>query len=257
MKRLLATVVSVKPLTGEMGYLIVKLPENAEKAQAGQFAHISVPGDRRNLLRRPISIYSAHDGLLELAIAGKGEGTQRILAAKEGDVIDILYPLGNGFEKKEHKRIVFVGGGIGVAPLRYTMEEYADENCTAIFGYRNAELLYGIEECEKTGAKVVVCTDDGSYGLKGLVTLPLEEMLKAGAVDCIMACGPTPMLRAVQKLALQYEVEAQLSLEEHMGCGIGACLTCNCKVKAVDAEFGYKRVCADGPVLDAKEVIFG
>ena len=89
-----------------------------------------------------------------------------------------------------------------------------------------------------------------------MMTVP-EEMLKAGAVDCIMACGPTPMLRAVQKLALQYEVEAQLSLEEHMGCGIGACLTCNCKVKAVDAEFGYKRVCADGPVLDAKEVIFG
>ena len=81
MKRLLAEVVSVQPLTEGMGHLIVKLPDGAEQAQAGQFAHISVPGDRRNLLRRPISIYSAHDGLLELAIAGKGEGTQRILAA--------------------------------------------------------------------------------------------------------------------------------------------------------------------------------
>ena len=78
-----------------------------------------------------------------------------------------------------------------------------------------------------------------------------------GALDCIMACGPTPMLRAVQALALEFGVEAQLSLEEHMGCGIGACLTCNCKVKVKDGEFGYKRVCADGPVLDAKEVVFG
>lgn len=257
MKRLLAEVVSVQPLTGGMGHLIVKLPDGAEQAQAGQFAHISVPGDRRNLLRRPISIYSAHDGLLELAIAGKGEGTQRILAAQPGDTLDVLYPLGHGFDKKQHRRIAFVGGGIGVAPLRYAMEEYADENCTAIFGYRSKELIYAVHECRATGANVVVCTDDGSFGVHGLVTLPLREMLEEGALDCIMACGPTPMLRAVQALALEYGVEAQLSLEEHMGCGIGACLTCNCKVKVKDGEFGYKRVCADGPVLDAKEVVFG
>ena len=147
--------------------------------------------------------------------------------------------------------------GIGVAPLRYAMEEYADENCTAIFGYRSKELIYAVHECRATGANVVVCTDDGSFGVHGLVTLPLREMLEEGALDCIMACGPTPMLRAVQALALEYGVEAQLSLEEHMGCGIGACLTCNCKVKARDGAFGYKRVCADGPVLDAKEVVFG
>ena len=103
----------------------------------------------------------------------------------------------------------------------------------------------------------MVCRDEGWAGVHGLVTGPLEQLLQEKKVDCVMACGPTPMLRAVQKLALEYGVEAQLSLEEHMGCGIGACLTCNCKVKVKDGETGYKRVCADGPVLDAKEVVFG
>ena len=256
MVRLHATVRSVQPLNAEMGLLTLNLPKNAPCAQAGQFAHLSVPGDRAHLLRRPISIYSVHDGVLELGVAAKGEGTRRLLAAQPGDELDLLYPLGHGFEKKDHTRIAFVGGGIGVAPLRYAMEAYAGPGCTAIFGYRTASLIYAVEECEKTGARVVVCTDDGSAGVHGLVTGPLEEMLKQGEVDAIMACGPTPMLRAVQTLALRYGVEGQLSLEEHMGCGIGACLTCNCKVKVRDGEFGYKRVCADGPVLDAKEVVF-
>lgn len=256
MKRLITEVVGIEALNPEMGLLSLKLPANAQIAQAGQFAHVSVPGDRSRLLRRPISIYWVGDGILQLAIAKKGEGTQRILQAQVGESIDVLYPLGKGFEKKQHKRIVFVGGGIGVAPMRYAMEQYADARCTAIFGYRTKELIYGADECEKTGAKVIVCTDDGSCGVHGLVTGPLEDLLKTGQVDAIMACGPTPMLRAVQALALAYDVEAQLSLEEHMGCGIGACLTCNCKVKAIDAEFGYKRVCIDGPVLDAKEVLF-
>ena len=171
--------------------------------------------------------------------------------------MDLLYPLGNGFDKKTHEHIAFVGGGIGVAPLRYTMENYVGTGCYGIFGYRNAELLYAVEECRKTGAEVIVCTDDGSAGVHGLVTGPLEQLLHEKRVDCVMDCGPTTMLRAVQKLALEYGVEAQLSLEEHMGCGIGACLTCNCKVKVKNGETGYKRVCADGPVLDAKEVVFG
>lgn len=150
-----------------------------------------------------------------------------------------------------------MGGGIGVAPLRFAMEAFADARCRAVFGFRSRDLLYAVEACERTGVPVTVCTDDGSAGVHGLVTGPLEEMLRRGEVDGVMACGPTPMLRAVQALALQYGVPAQLSLEEHMGCGIGACLTCNCKVKAKDGEFGYKRVCADGPVFPAEEVVFG
>lgn len=257
MKRLTAKVLSCEALNAEMGLLQLALPAEAEEAIPGQFAHIAVPGDRSHLLRRPISLYSVHDGVLELGIAAKGEGTRRILAAKPGEEIDLLYPLGRGFAKGAMTRIAFVGGGIGVAPLRYAMEKFADANCRAIFGFRNKDLLYAVQECEKTGAPVTVCTDDGSFGVHGLVTGPLEEMLRRGEVDGVMACGPTPMLRAVQALALQYGVEAQLSLEEHMGCGIGACLTCNCKVKAKDGEFGYKRVCADGPVFPAKEVVFG
>lgn len=257
MKRLIAQVLSVQPLNAEMGLMQLRLPEDAEKAQPGQFAHLSVPGDRAHLLRRPISIYSVQGDVLHLGIARKGEGTHKLLEAKPGDEVDLLYPLGNGFDKKTHEHIAFVGGGIGVAPLRYTMENYAGTGCYGIFGYRNAELLYAVEECRKTGAEVIVCTDDGSAGVHGLVTGPLEQLLQEKKVDCVMACGPIPMLRAVQKLALEYGVEAQLSLEEHMGCGIGACLTCNCKVKVKDGETGYKRVCADGPVLDAKEVVFG
>ena len=257
MKRLTAKVLSCAPLNAEMGLLALALPAGAEAAVPGQFAHIAVPGDRAHLLRRPISLYSVHDGILELGIAAKGEGTRRILAAKPGEEIDLLYPLGRGFEKGGLERIAFVGGGIGVAPQRFAKEAFADARCRAVFGFRSWDLLYAVEACERTGAPVTVCTDDGSAGVHGLVTGPLEEMLRRGEVDGVMACGPTPMLRAVQALALQYGVPAQLSLEEHMGCGIGACLTCNCKVKAKDGEFGYKRVCADGPVFPAEEVVFG
>ena len=257
MKKLTAKVLSCAELNAEMGLLALALPDEAEQARPGQFAHIAVPGDRAHLLRRPISLYSVHDGILELGIAAKGEGTRRILQAKPGEEIDLLYPLGRGFDKGAMRRIAFVGGGIGIAPLRFAMERFADAQCRAVFGFRSRDLLYAVEECEKTGASVTVCTDDGSAGFHGLVTDPLEEMLRRGEVDGVMACGPTPMLRAVQALALRCGVPAQLSLEEHMGCGLGACLTCNCKVKAKDGEFGYKRVCADGPVFPAEEVVFG
>ncbi len=256
MKRLTAEVLHVQPMGAEMACLALRLPEGAEMAQPGQFVHIAVPEDRAHLLRRPISIYSVQGDVLMLGIARKGEGTKRILQVKPGESLDLIYPLGKGFVKGASRRVAFVGGGIGVAPLRYAMEKYADADCKAVFGYRSKDLIYAVSACEKTGAEVVVCTDDGSAGVHGLVTGPLEDWLRGSQVDLIMACGPTPMLRAVQALALRYQVEAQLSLEEHMGCGVGACLTCNCKVKRKDGEFGYKRVCADGPVLDAKEVVF-
>ena len=153
MKRLTAKVLSCAELNAEMGLVALALPDEAEQARPGQFAHIAVPGDRAHLLRRPISLYSVHDGILELGIAAKGEGTQRILAAKPGEEIDLLYPLGRGFEKGGLERI-------GVAPLRFAMEAFADARCRAVFGFRSRDLLYAVEACERTGAPVTVCTED-------------------------------------------------------------------------------------------------
>ena len=158
MKRLTAKVLSCAPLNAEMGLLTLALPAGAEAAVPGQFAHLAVPGDRAHLLRRPISLYSVHDGILELGIAAKGEGTRRILAAKPGEEIDLLYPLGRGFEKGGLERIAFVGGGIGVAPLRFAMEAFADARCRAVFGFRSRDLLYAVEACERTGAPCLLYT---------------------------------------------------------------------------------------------------
>ena len=237
MKRLTAKVLSCAELNAEMGLLALALPAGAEAAVPGQFAHIAVPGDRAHLLRRPISLYSVHDGILELGIAAKGEGTRRILAAKPGEEIDLLYPLGRGFERAAWSASPLWAGASASRPCALRWRPLRTPAAARSSGSAAGTCSTPVEACERTGAPVTVCTDDGSAGVHGLVTGPLEEMLRRGEVDGVMACGPTPMLRAVQALALQYGVPAQLSLEEHMGCGIGACLTCNCKVKAKDGEF--------------------
>ena len=176
-----------------------------------------------------------------------------ICSLKEGDSIRCLGPLGTGFDGKDAKTIYFVGGGVGVAPVCGAMDGFATETSRAFFGFRTKHHVYGMTQAP---CAVTAVSDDGSIGERALVTKPLEAAIEEKRPDLIMACGPTPMLRAVQKIANDLSIPCQLSLEERMGCGIGACLGCNVKVNLPDGGWTYKRVCKDGPVFDSKEVEF-
>ena len=252
MKDIDAKVLSSDVLAEGLIRIILHAPEIAREAKAGQFIHMLVP-DCGHVLRRPISLMAmdAAAGTLTLAIQPKGRGTQLICNLKPGDSVKCLGPLGTGFDGKGAKTIYFVGGGVGVAPICGAMDAYATETSQAFFGFRGAQYAYGMTQAP---CKVSAVSDDGTLGEKALVTKSLLAAIEERRPDLIMACGPGPMLAAVQKIALEMDIPCQLSLEERMGCAIGACLGCNVKITAEDGSWSYKRVCKDGPVFDAKVV---
>jgi len=249
-----AKVLSCDMLAEGLIRLILSAPEIAADAKAGQFIHMLVP-DNAHVLRRPISLMAmdAKAGTLTLAIQPKGRGTQLICALKAGDTVRCLGPMGTGFDAGCAETVYFVGGGVGVAPICGAMDAFATETSHAFFGFRSAQHAYGMTQAP---CAVSAVSDDGSLGEKALVTKPLLAAIEKRRPDLIMACGPTPMLAAVQKIALEMDIPCQLSLEERMGCAIGACLGCNVKIVSPDGSWTYKRVCKDGPVFDAKEVAF-
>lgn len=226
----------------------VENDELCRLAQCGQFANIKVPG---KTLRRPISICDATDTTLRFVFQVKGEGTEIMSQMKAGDTVEILAPLGHGFTVERGKRYCFVGGGIGVPPLLYSAKQ--TDNPLVITGFRNKDLVILQDDFKAAGAEVVLTTDDGSAGVHGFVTDVLKERLDE--IDVVCACGPTPMLRAVASVC-RGKVECQVSLEERMGCGIGACLVCACKTKPKDGEEFMSQVCRHGPVYNAEEVFF-
>lgn len=223
-------------------------------AECGQFAHI-LCGDKT--LRRPISIcdFDNEKGTLRIVFEVRGEGTEWMSERKCGDILDVIAPIGHGFTIGDTDRhAVFVGGGIGTPPLLAGCKRYG-ENATAILGFRNSGAVILKDDFERAAGKVMVTTDDGSFGRHGLVTEPLEEVLKREVCDIIYACGPRPMLKAIAQKAFEYGVECEVSLEERMGCGIGACLVCACRINRGGEEKNL-HVCKDGPVFNAKEVVW-
>ena len=217
-------------------------------AQCGQFVNIKVPG---RVLRRPISICDADENTLRLVFQVKGEGTRIMSEMKVGEDVEILAPLGHGFNIEKGRRYCFVGGGIGVPPLLFAAKQ--TENPLVITGFRNKGLIILQDEFKETGGELYLTTDDGSASIHGFVTDVLKEHL--GEIDEVCACGPMPMLRAVAAVCRD-KVKCQVSLEERMGCGIGACLVCSCKTKVGD-KTEMTQVCRRGPVYDAEEVFFG
>ena len=226
----------------------------AAQAKAGQFVSL-YSGDGARLLPRPISICETdkEKGRLRLVYRVAGAGTEEFSRYQEGDTVDILGPLGNGFplEGMAGKKAFLIGGGIGIPPMLQLAKELDCEN-QAVLGYRDGELF--LKEEFESYASVYVATEDGSAGTKGNVIDAIRENgLKA---DVIFACGPTPMLRAIKAYALERGIPCYLSLEEKMACGIGACLACVCQSKEVDPHSNVhnKRICKDGPVFKAEEV---
>lgn len=229
--------------------LWVENPTLSSIAKPGQFAHILVPG---KTLRRPISICDADKSCLRLVYQVKGEGTEILSQIKEGESLDIIAPLGNGFEIKEDKKYCFIGGGIGVPPMLYASK--MKEKPVVITGFRNKDLVILQSDFRKDNCELYLTTDDGTAGEKAFVTDVLKR--KLNDIDEVCACGPSPMLKAIAEICNDANVPCQISLEERMGCGIGACLVCACAVRKNDGTEDYVHVCKDGPVFDSKEVIF-
>ncbi len=235
--------------------LLIECPEIARAAKPGQIVHILC--GEGTTLRRPISICETVGDCVRLCYEVRGKGTDWMATRRPGDKVSLLGPLGNGFTVREGKTLL-VGGGIGIYPLLSVGK--ASGEAKALFGFRNVGLVNAIDKFEENEIPVSLITDDGSSGRKGLVTELVREELEAGGVACVCVCGPKPMMAAVAGLCEESGVECQVSMEERMGCGVGACLACVCKTMFRDNEGvvgeKYKRVCVDGPVFDAKEIIW-
>ena len=227
----------------------------AEQAKPGQFLCI-YPRDRSTLLPRPISICEVREDRKALRIVYRvaGQGTGEFSKYQKGDTIDIMGTLGNGFPLEEAvgKKVFLMGGGIGVPPVLQLAKEISGEK-QIVAGYRDGNTFLK-DDLEKYG-KVYIATEDGSTGTKGNVMNAVEE--NGLEADLIYACGPMPMLRAVKAYAAEHHIKAYISLEEHMACGVGACLGCVVRTKEVDhhSHVNNARICTDGPVFEAEDVL--
>lgn len=226
----------------------------AEQAKPGQFIGV-YPKDKSTLLPRPISICEIDKEKKALRIVYRiaGAGTTEFSSYQAGDEVAVLGTLGNGFplEAGKGKKVFLIGGGIGVPPI-LEMAKQMDADKSILLGYRDGDLF--LKEDFDAYGKVYVATEDGSVGTKGNV---MDAIAANGLeADAIFACGPMPMLRAIKRYAEDAGIKAYISLEEHMACGVGACLGCVVKTKEVDhhSHVHNARICTDGPVFDAEEV---
>ena len=259
-KLLLAELIKKEQLKHDIFKFSVKAPNIVKDAKPGNFIEIRVSEQSEPFLRRPISIYNMdkEEGILEFIFQVKGKGTQ-ILAKKEvGELVDIIGPLGYGtFKYEEYENIAIIGGGIGVFPL-YELAKCAkklNKNVNIYLGFRSKDFVVLEEEFKNISNQFIITTDDGSYAEKGFAINYLEKDIKESKIDAIYACGPLPMLKAVQKLAIEKNIPCQISLEERMGCGLGVCLGCAVKTAQSSKDAPeYWHVCKAGPVFQAKDV---
>jgi len=247
----LCEVVDNEQLLADTFALTVICKELALEARAGQFVHIEC--GESCLLRRPVSICSVRGDALEFVFEVKGEGTRWLSAREPGHMLDILGPLGNGFYLPDGD-IIVIGGGIGSPPMLFASES-ATGNVTAVLGFRNENRIILKEEFASVCDEVYITTDDGSFGILGPATVPLVDLLERGGYEAVLACGPRAMLSAIAVLCKLYSIPCQVSLEERMGCGVGACLVCACAM-ANDGVGRMGRVCKDGPVFDVEEIVW-
>lgn len=247
----------------------VKVPSSFENPLPGQFVMMRIAGLNDPFLSRPISIYSFSRAqnycLLEVLYRVVGKGTQIMAGLIEGSQVEINGPLGNGFDTRALKKnIVLISGGIGIAPLSLLMEHLCrrmDCSSAAMImypGFQSLSDAVGLDKMNKLCNDIHVCTDDGTLGTRGFVTQIFQKNMKkfSPANTSIFACGPREMLKALAKLLNKNKFDCQVSLEERMACGTGACMGCAVAVKNKNDELTYKRVCADGPVFYLKDIIW-
>ena len=243
-----------KAITKGIFDMTVLCPEIAAVTQPGQFAQVAAEGF---FLRRPISICEVDKdkGTIRLVFEVRGHGTDKISQLAKGALVDIIAPLGKGFTVLEKgKKAICIGGGIGTPPMVEIAKQYG-ENATVISGFRSASAVILQDDFKANGNKAILCTDDGTAGMKGFVTEALSLELAKGKPDIIYACGPMIMLKNITKIAADNGIYCEVSLEQRMACGVGACLVCVCRTVKNGEEFN-SHVCKDGPVFDSKEVVF-
>ena len=241
---------AVRLTSGAYSFTIESNGMAADMGGPGRFVHIKC--GEGLLLRRPISVcdWSVEEDTLRLVFEVRGEGTLWLSRRKAGDSLDVLGPLGHGFDTAPEGRYLLVGGGIGVPPM-LGCARHGGKDSTAILGFRSGEHAMLLDDFSAACSNVLIATDDGSMGRHGFVdALVREELEKDRNYTAVLACGPKPMLRAVARAAEEAGLPCQVSMEERMGCGVGACLVCACKTKGGH----YRHACKDGPVFDAREV---
>ena len=259
-KHIISKIISNKELKKNRFRMAIEAPSITKAARPGQFLHIRCGDSKDPLLRRPISIHKIGKKSVDILYNVVGKGTAVLAGKKTGDTIDIIGPLGNGFKTPKNSKSVklLVAGGMGVAPLMCLAEELTKkggrEKKIVILGAKTRQHILCENEFKKLGFEVHVATEDGSMGKKCLATdlakdIVLSRKYKSSEV-CIYAAGPMPMVKVLCGLMEGCSRQSQVSLEEKMACGLGACLGC-----VVDTQAGYKRVCKDGPVFNLCEVI--
>ena len=236
-------------------YLKLSAPVISAAAEPGQFVHVRVPRLESSALRRPFSIYNAEAGCLELIYKTVGRGTAVLNEVKAGETLAVLGPLGHGFPVKCEGAALLVGGGFGVAPLYFLARRLEADVKKLFVGGRTKNDLLVLDRFEQLGVEIHTATNDGSSGVKGLVTDPLDDELiklrESGKKFELFACGPDPMLKAVALRATGTGAPGWISMDRHMVCGVGACYACIQKTVR-----GNSRCCVEGPVFAAKDLVW-
>jgi 2-polyprenylphenol hydroxylase and related flavodoxin oxidoreductases len=253
-----APVVESSCLGGKYWRIRLFAPEIASTALPGQFCMIRPEFSGESLLRRPFSIAAVRDGeLLEFAYTTIGRGTRLLSALKPGDHLLCMGPLGNSFPVVSGGRAFVVAGGIGVAPFPFfnrLLNQHGIFPAT-YYGARSADEFIYLEELNQLSERVVLATDDGTAGIHGFITQPLEQDLEAMKSEAVIyACGPTPMMGRVKAIAEKFGVPAYLSMEEIMGCGVGICIGCPIPVIGADGQNQYQLCCKEGPIFPSSVV---
>ncbi|AVP36857.1 dihydroorotate dehydrogenase electron transfer subunit [Staphylococcus felis] len=249
------TVISNEKIADRIYELKVTGPVVEQLKQPGQFVHIKAGQGSLHMLRRPISIceINTSEKSFTMLFRAEGAGTEKIAALSKGDEIDILAPLGNGFPvDKAQKKALLVGGGIGVPPLYELSKQLTKRGIEVVhvLGFRSKKDVFYQEQFEALG-QTYIATEDGSLGEKGFVTNVIDQL--PVDYDIYYTCGPKPMLKALTQLYTLKDVPGYISLEERMGCGVGACYACVCHVP--NSTTDYVKVCTDGPVFEKGAVV--
>ena len=235
-------------------YLLLQSDEPLEEIKAGQFVQVRVDDAQHTYLRRPISIHDVdyQNRTITLLVQRVGEGSNKIADTELNDTLNIIYPLGNGFTIPEDKnqKAILVGGGIGIAPLYYLGKMLKEKGIEPQFllGGRSMSDLIMLEDFEAVG-KVYITTNDGSLGEEGFVTQ--HSIWKEKKFDMIYTCGPKPMMMALTKMARENNIDCEVSLENLMACGLGACLCC-----VENTIEGHVCVCKEGPVININKLLW-
>jgi dihydroorotate dehydrogenase electron transfer subunit len=244
------TIIENKAVDQGSFILVAQCASRLENIQPGQFVNMQVPDTQHTFLRRPISIctFNKEKNTIKFYIRKVGNGTEKLSALKVGEKVNMVYPLGNGFDT-DSKSPLLIGGGCGIAPLVLLAQTFAQKGvrATILLGAKSGNLL-SLKEDFAGIADVYISTDDGSMGEKGLV-VNHSLLHQVNTFDKIYTCGPTVMMKAVAKLARENNIPCMVSLENTMACGVGACLCCVTKTHE-----GHKCVCTEGPVFDALEL---